>query len=251
MAPTIFPDMKIIQTYWRFLHRWFFAFEQVDRKISDISRLMLHKFKALCITFTVFILLSQISDPVFSQGSHIRFKRLTINDGLSLSSVYCIFQDSKGFMWFGTEDGLNKYDGNNFAIYRADPTGNSGLSYKWTEIILEDSRGKLWLGSRGGLSQFDPETEPIENFSFISCKSNHHLDLALDFSENHELDSSGVWTILELLESANQQESYKIYLIGLQPFQEKLMEKGGVFKVIGKDRVFKNATELVESLSKV
>jgi ligand-binding sensor domain-containing protein/signal transduction histidine kinase len=152
---------------------------------------MLHKFKALCITFTVLILLSHFSYPVFSQGSHIRFKRLTINDGLSLSSVYCIFQDSKGFMWFGTEDGLNKYDGNNFVIYRADPTGNSGLSYKWTEIILQDSRGKLWLGSRGGLSQFDPETEIFGHYFFdrtnVQSLSN---DTITTISED---DTGNIW----------------------------------------------------------
>ena len=99
-----------------------------------------------------------------SQDSHIRFKRITINDGLSMSSVYCIFQDSKGFMWFGTEDGLNKYDGNNFRIYRAKPYDNNSISHKWTEIFFEDNSGMLWLGSRGGLTRFDPASGQFIQF---------------------------------------------------------------------------------------
>lgn len=100
------------------------------------------------------------------QSTQIRFDRITINDGLSLSSVYCIFQDSKGFMWFGTEDGLNKYDGNNFTIFRADPYDKNSISHKWTEIVFEDQSGILWLGSRGGLTRFDPASEVFEQFVY-------------------------------------------------------------------------------------
>lgn len=91
-----------------------------------------------------------------ARNDHIRFKRITINDGLSLSSVYSVYQDSKGFMWFGTEDGLNKYDGNNFTIYRPETGNINSLSYKWIELIYEDKNGNMWFGSRGGLSMLDP-----------------------------------------------------------------------------------------------
>ena len=60
------------------------------------------------------LLLILIPGSLAAQDDYVRFKRITINDGLSLSSVYDIYQDSKGFMWFGTEDGLNKYDGINY-----------------------------------------------------------------------------------------------------------------------------------------
>ena len=110
------------------------------------------------------MVLFSITESLSAQSSYIRFKRLTINDGLSLSSVYCIYQDQKGFMWFGTEDGLNRYDGKNFTVYRADPYGNKGVSHKWTEIIIEDRQGHLWLGSRGGLSRFNPENELFTHY---------------------------------------------------------------------------------------
>lgn len=108
-----------------------------------------------------------LSIQLSAQQNNIRFKRITINEGLSLSSVYCIFQDSKGFMWFGTEDGLNRYDGKNFIIYRSNPEDENTISHKWTEQILEDSSGKLWFGSRGGLTQFDPVTEKFIRFKGV------------------------------------------------------------------------------------
>ncbi|HBH49397.1 MAG TPA: hypothetical protein DDX98_12190 [Bacteroidales bacterium] len=103
--------------------------------------------------------------------SDMRFKRLTINDGLSLSSVYCIYQDSKGYMWFGTEDGLNKFDGKNFKVYRASADNKNTISYKWVEIIYEDAHKKLWFGSRGGLTRFDPVTEQFKQYSRKSANS--------------------------------------------------------------------------------
>ena len=104
---------------------------------------------------------------LYSQQNNIRFKRITINEGLSLSSVYCIFQDSKGFMWFGTEDGLNRYDGKNFTIYRSNPEDSNSISYKWIEQIIEDSTGNLWFGSRGGLTRFNPVTEIFTQYRGI------------------------------------------------------------------------------------
>ncbi len=72
------------------------------------------------IRFTLLIIgLLLFSNKLAAQDDYVRFKRITINDGLSLSSVYDIYQDSKGFMWFGTEDGLNKYDGQSVTVYGA------------------------------------------------------------------------------------------------------------------------------------
>jgi len=107
-----------------------------------------------------------ISADFLENEPGIRFRRLTINDGLSLSSVYCIFQDSKGFIWFGTEDGLNRYDGKNFRIFRPDARDTNSISYRWIEHIYEDGSGILWFGSRGGLTRFDPKYEKFIQYSF-------------------------------------------------------------------------------------
>src|SRR5678815_2357792 len=80
----------------------------------------------------------------------LRFDHLNIEQGLSQSSVNVIFQDSRGFMWFGTEDGLNRYDGYNFKTYKPDPDVPSSLSDRWITAITEDAHGYLWIGTRQG-----------------------------------------------------------------------------------------------------
>ncbi|WP_439185477.1 two-component regulator propeller domain-containing protein [Carboxylicivirga taeanensis] len=99
-----------------------------------------------------------------AQNSPIRFQSISINDGLSLSSVYCIYKDSKGFMWFGTEDGLNKFDGYHFTIYRTEVKNPNSICYKWIEHIAEDANGHLWFASRNGLSRFNPVSEVFKNY---------------------------------------------------------------------------------------
>ena len=125
-------------------------------------------------TIKILVLISYFLIPicVYNQESQIRFKRITINEGLSLSSVYCIYQDSKGYMWFGTEDGLNKYDGKNFTVYRNEPLNENSLRDKWTELIYEDNTGILWFGSKGGLTKYNPEKECFTQFIYEEHDSN-------------------------------------------------------------------------------
>jgi ligand-binding sensor domain-containing protein/signal transduction histidine kinase len=137
---------------------------------SKMSFLLIRNPVLLASKFFLSVLLIILSFYVFPQSSYLRFNRITINEGLSLSSVYCTYQDNKGFMWFGTEDGLNKYDGKNFTVYRAVPGDTSTISYKWTEIIYEDQQGTLWFGSRGGLSRFDPVKETFKQYLLDATK---------------------------------------------------------------------------------
>ena len=97
-----------------------------------------------------------LSPSLSGQDEYVRFKRITINEGLSLSSVYYIYQDSKGFMWFGTEDGLNKYDGQTITVYGATTDQYNILANKWVELVYEDKSGVIWVGSRGGLTKYNP-----------------------------------------------------------------------------------------------
>jgi len=97
-----------------------------------------------------------LNPSLSGQDEYVRFKRITINDGLSLSSVYNIYQDSKGFMWFGTEDGLNKYDGQSITVYGATTDQFNLLANKWVEQVYEDKSGMIWIGSRGGLTKYNP-----------------------------------------------------------------------------------------------
>ncbi|HEY4338240.1 MAG TPA: two-component regulator propeller domain-containing protein, partial [Puia sp.] len=84
------------------------------------------------------------------EGSPVRFTSLGTRDGLSQSSVNCVFRDSYGFMWFGTQDGLNRYDGYSFTAYRHDPANPHSIADNQVKCILEDELHRLWIGTLGG-----------------------------------------------------------------------------------------------------
>jgi ligand-binding sensor domain-containing protein/AraC-like DNA-binding protein len=98
------------------------------------------------------------------QNQSSKFKHLTLENGLSQSSISCILKDSRGFMWFGTEDGLNKYDGNEFTVYRHLPNDEQSLSSSYIKTIVEQGDGFLWVGTKNGLNYFNPNTEKFTRY---------------------------------------------------------------------------------------
>ncbi len=95
-----------------------------------------------------------------------RYERLSTASGLSQSSVYKIIQDKKGFLWFATGDGLNRYDGHNFKIYRNDPSDARTLSSSEIFTVAEDDEGNLWVGTRNsGLNKIELTTGKITRFT--------------------------------------------------------------------------------------
>lgn len=101
-----------------------------------------------------------MTTKLLSQEDIVNSEQLSVTQGLSQSVVSCVIQDRRGFMWFGTQDGLNKYDGYDFTVYKHDPQDSVSLSNNFINTIYEDSKGILWIGTEGGgLNRFDPETE--------------------------------------------------------------------------------------------
>jgi len=101
----------------------------------------------------------------YPQNSEYKFDHLSIEHGLSHGSVYSIIQDDQGYMWFGTEDGLCKYDGYNFTIYRHEPGHPNSLSVSSFGKILQDKNGVMWLGTwGGGLNRFNPGSNTFTHF---------------------------------------------------------------------------------------
>jgi len=88
-----------------------------------------------------------------------KFTHLTTGDGLSQSSITEILQDRQGFMWFATHDGLNRYDGNAFVVYKNDPNDPGSLSSNFLQDLTEDNEGYLWVATSTGVNRFDPRTE--------------------------------------------------------------------------------------------
>jgi ligand-binding sensor domain-containing protein/signal transduction histidine kinase len=99
-----------------------------------------------------------------AQTNTIRFKRISLEEGLSQGTITAIWQDSQGYMWFGTEDGLNKYDGIQFAVYKHDPEDPLTLSDSYISAIYEDKNGNLWVGTRSGLDRFDRKAGIFTHF---------------------------------------------------------------------------------------
>ncbi len=89
----------------------------------------------------------------------LRFRRLTTDDGLSQDNVVAIVQDRRGFMWFGTGQGLNRYDGHSFVVHRIDPDNPANLGHEFVRAVVEDRRGYLWVGAYPGIFRYDPATE--------------------------------------------------------------------------------------------
>lgn len=100
---------------------------------------------------------------------YLKFDPLTINEGLSQGMVNAILQDQYGFMWFGTKDGLNRYDGYNFIVYRHDAADPSSISDNYVTQIFEDSQHRLWIGTAGqGVDLFDRRTEKFKHFRRVA-----------------------------------------------------------------------------------
>src|SRR5687767_2042498 len=92
-----------------------------------------------------------------------RFVRLSAEHGLSQDTVTCILQDHERFMWFGTEEGLNRYDGYSFKVFKHDPKDPTSLASSFIYVIYEDRAHRLWVGTTAGLSLFDRATETFRN----------------------------------------------------------------------------------------
>ncbi len=101
-----------------------------------------------------------------------RFVHFDSNKGLSQGSVHCMFQDSEGFLWIGTQDGLNRFDGYRFTIYRHSDEDSLSLSDSFILSITEDTFGRLWIGTRGGLNCMDRKTGVCNRF-YVSETEKH------------------------------------------------------------------------------
>jgi len=99
------------------------------------------------------------------EGTDIRFTQLHSEQDQLQGEVNHILQDDQGFMWFGTSDGLRRYDGYGFREYRHDPKDPNSLSGATIYALFKDRSGKLWVGSDAFLDRFDPSTDKFTHFS--------------------------------------------------------------------------------------
>jgi signal transduction histidine kinase/CheY-like chemotaxis protein/ligand-binding sensor domain-containing protein len=113
----------------------------------------------------LFLFIQGISIFTFSQSESPKFKRLTTNDGLSQGHVSATLRDHKGFMWFATDEGLNKYDGYKFTAYKHVAEKPASISNDFVFDIIEDKARNLWVGTRSGLDKFDREKDVFIHYT--------------------------------------------------------------------------------------
>ena len=97
-------------------------------------------------------------------GKDLRFTRLSTDEGLSQTKVSYVVQDDQGFMWFATQDGLNRYDGYSFKLFVHDPGNPNSLSGVYVRSLFKDRDGVLWVGCDQFLNRFNRETETFARY---------------------------------------------------------------------------------------
>lgn len=112
----------------------------------------------------VLFLITFSAGQLYAQSNEV-FRHLTVKNGLSNNTVTAIIQDSKGYMWFGTEDGLNRYNGYSIDIYKHDPADEKTLSHSRIRCLFEDKNKDLWVGTDDGLDFFDAATEKFIRYN--------------------------------------------------------------------------------------
>lgn len=143
--------------------------------------------KRCYISIWVFLIVFIFFTPIIvkAEEEDINFKRINIEDGLSQASVESIFQDNYGYMWFGTEDGLNRYDGHNFDVFKYEGSKKNNINGIISNIVsdvLQDKDGDLLIATSKGLSKIDNKTGKIVSYTY-------------DEKNNNSLSHYNIWDI--------------------------------------------------------
>lgn len=173
--------MKIHTLYISFLLLLFISCNKIEKENTTNSSLTPY-----AITSKTAVAKSSISlDPIDSKFSS---EQLDNTKGLSNSSVNTIFQDSQNLIWIGGWDGLNRYDGNNFKIFRPELNNENSLSNQVILKIDEDAAGAIWVVTMHGINRYDKKTDSFQRFYFKRRNSpplsESEFNIALDPSKN-------------------------------------------------------------------
>lgn len=130
-------------------------------------------------------LLVLVLSPSIAQ--QLRFKHITSEEGLSTNFVRTIVQDDLGFMWFGTQDGLNKYDGYQIKVFKNDPTNPNSLSCSDVTALKQVKQNLILVGTREGLNFFDPVTEKFSTLQKVDGRLNARINAIFKLDEDNAL----------------------------------------------------------------
>ena len=119
----------------------------------------------------VLVILCVLFTPILHSQEHVYFEHIDKSTGLSNLAVSDIVQDSRGFLWFGTQGGLNRYDGYEFRTYKKKPFDSNSLSHDLVQTLYMDKDDILWIGTYNGLNRFDLKSGEITRFEHVPGKA--------------------------------------------------------------------------------
>ena len=188
--------------------------------MKDINKLK----RALKFSVCILILLAFYSNTI-AQKKPVKFNRLTSSDGLSQNTVSAIVQDHDGFIWIGTEDGINKYDGYNFEIFKRNPGDSLSLNDNMGLSMHVAKDGTLWIGgSLTGLSKYNSATKTFTRYNHDHTNPNSLAeDVIISFSED---ETGNLWILTENkgFDYMTVKEEKFIHMVNMLPPDYKIHE---------------------------
>lgn len=150
-----------------------------------------------------FILTAFLSSASFAQPYY--FRHYQVENGLSNNAVICSLQDKAGFLWFGTKDGLNRFDGYSFKVFRNNPSDTASLGSNFIHSMCEDDKGVLWVGTEKGLYRYNAITESFSlarptarlPINEVTADKNGNLWFNVGFTLHYYHHSSGTMTFFD------------------------------------------------------
>jgi ligand-binding sensor domain-containing protein/signal transduction histidine kinase len=147
----------------------------------------------------IFVVLTLVRFEVL-RAQEIIFNHLTTENGLSQNNAWTSLKDNRGFMWFGTDDGLNRYDGYNFSVYYNHPDDSTSICSNAITMLYQDSKHRIWVGTKAGLSLYIPGTDKFASFfSDLGDRDNLIKSICEDDNKNIWIGTSGGLKIIDTL----------------------------------------------------
>ncbi len=142
------------------------------------------------IIYIIFLLAASVP----ATTNDIYFEHIRVDDGLSSNNVLCILQDAQGFLWIGTENGLNRFDGNTFKIFRNDPADTNSISDNRILALHEDSTGNILIGTFSeGLDIYDPYLDIFSHYKHSKHDTNSICNNSINLNAFFEDRSGNIW----------------------------------------------------------
>ncbi len=173
---------------------------------------------------------SELPPAISSRSLPLRFEHLNVNHGLTQNSVYSIMQDRHGFMWFGTQSGLNRFDGYNVKTYESMPfDSTSAPGSSWMLDLEDDSLGYIWIAATGdGVARFDPSNG---EFEYMRHDPNDPTSIAADVTISVLVDAGGSVWVTSIGGLCRYEGETKFTCFGHNPDDEASISSDTVFAV--------------------